>query len=325
MPSARRRAGWAGPLTVFRTWTVPLLEPVEAERGADHLGAAGAHQSGDAEDLTRAKPERGGAGLGTAGQLAKLEDRFTDGVGDPRINVLDIAADHEPDDLGELRLRHPPAANGGAVAQDRVAIADALAFLEKMADVDDAHALLFEPADGSEQVLGVHSRQAARRFVHDQHLRLADQRPGDLDDLLLGDGAGVNRGLERDGVVLQLGECLAGQGPALAAVDPAVASRFFAQQDVLLDAEVRCQVEFLVDHRDPASTRVQRVRRPEGRALEFDVARVRHIGPAENLHQRALAGAIFADQRVDFARPDLQRDILERTRGAEALAHFDHA
>jgi hypothetical protein len=88
--------------------------------------------------------------FGTAGELAEFEDGFSDDVGDARINILKIAADHEPDDFRELSFGHEAVADGGAVAENRVAVADALAFLEEMADVDDADALLFEAADGAE-------------------------------------------------------------------------------------------------------------------------------------------------------------------------------
>src|SRR5206468_11682249 len=39
------------------------------------------------------------------------------------------------------------------------------------------------------------------------------------------------------------------------------------------------------------------------------------------LHQRALAGAVLAQQRMKAAGGDLDRDILERGKGAEALGH----
>jgi hypothetical protein len=142
--------------------------------------------------------------------------------------------------------------------------------------------------------------------------------------LLFGDRAGVDRGVERDGVVFELRERLTGEGATFAAVDPAEPPGFLAKQDVFLDAEVRRQVQFLVDHRDPASPRVQRIGGAKRRALELEVARVRHVRAAEDLHQRAFAGAILPDERVDFTGSNLQRDILECACGAEALPNFDH-
>ena len=46
--------------------------------------------------------------------------------------------------------------------------------------------------------------------------------------------------------------------------------------------------------------------------------------PAEDLHQRALAGAVLADQGADFARVNLQRDAVERPRGPERLGDASH-
>jgi len=40
-----------------------------------------------------------------------------------------------------------------------------------------------------------------------------------------------------------------------------------------------------------------------------------HAG--ENLHQRALAGAVFSHQRMDFAALQVEVDVLQRRRSGE--------
>ena len=44
----------------------------------------------------------------------------------------------------------------------------------------------------------------------------------------------------------------------------------------------------------------------------------------ENLHQRAFAGAIFAEQRVNFARLDRQVDVVVREHARKALYDVLH-
>ena len=54
-------------------------------------------------------------------------------------------------------------------------------------------------------------------------------------------------------------------------------------------------------------------------AAQHDLALVRRVDAGEDLHQRALAGAVLADQPVDLARQQLEIDAVERGRAAEAL------
>jgi hypothetical protein len=81
MPSARRRFGWAGPLTVLRTWTVPLSSR-SRPNAARTISVRPAPTSPAMPRISPARSaERGGSGFGTAGELAKLEDGFADVVG----------------------------------------------------------------------------------------------------------------------------------------------------------------------------------------------------------------------------------------------------
>src|SRR5205085_733818 len=52
----------------------------------------------------------------------------------------------------------------------------------------------------------------------------------------------------------------------------------------------------------------------------FHRAFVRLVRATEDFHQRALARAVFADQRMDFTRRDLEGNAPQRTSGAEAFS-----
>jgi len=62
-----------------------------------------------------------------------------------------------------------------------------------------------------------------------------------------------------------------------------------------------------------------RVFRRVGLAAEFHRALVGGVRAAEDFHERALARAVFADQRVHLTRQNLQRDAAQGARGAEAF------
>ena len=77
--------------------------------------------------------------------------------------------------------------------------------------------------------------------------------------------------------------------------------------------------QFLIDHADAAGLGVGR------RAEAHDLARAARTRPrraldaAEDFHQRALAGAVLAEQPVDLAGQQLEIDPAERDGAAEPL------
>ena len=58
--------------------------------------------------------------------------------------------------------------------------------------------------------------------------------------------------------------------------------------------------------------------------LQADGAAVHGIDAGENLHERGLAGAVFADQPQYFAAPDLQAHIAERLDTGKRLGDMLH-
>ena len=55
------------------------------------------------------------------------------------------------------------------------------------------------------------------------------------------------------------------------------------------------------------------------RAVDADLAGVGRVVAHDALDQGRLAGAVLAQQRVDAAGGDVERDVLERGERAEAL------
>ena len=91
-----------------------------------------------------------------------------------------------------------------------------------------------------------------------------------------------------------------------------------AQEDVLSDGQVLIQAEFLVDGRDAArgaetgsGMRVSSRTAGSIPGLSAD--------PGHNLDQGRFAGAVFAEQRADFALVEREIDILERLDAAISL------
>ena len=86
------------------------------------------------------------------------------------------------------------------------------------------------------------------------------------------------------------------------------------------------QREVLVDHAEAGGDRVARRAERHGLAVDADLARVGLVEPGQDVHERALAGAVLAEQGVDLARPQVEVDVVVGDDAGEALddaAHLD--
>src|ERR1051326_6023142 len=94
---------------------------------------------------------------------------------------------------------------------------------------------------------------------------------------------------------------------------------FRAEKDVLGDGEMRAERELLVDVGDAASPRVDRGRGRVRRAVDRHRAGVGAEKTGEDVEQRALAGAVLADERVHFAGTQAEVHAVEGDCRAETL------
>ncbi len=92
-----------------------------------------------------------------------------------------------------------------------------------------------------------------------------------------------------------------------------------AEEDVLGDGERGHDAQFLIDHADAAGFGLGR--RIESHALppQRQLPLVGGVDAAEDLHQRALAGAVFTDEAVDLAGQQVEIDAVKREGAAEPL------
>ena len=107
--------------------------------------------------------------------------------------------------------------------------------------------------------------------------------------------------------------------PRRDAIVAAAAPRFATEQDVLRDGQVIAERQFLVDQRDAGLACLERAGRCIRRAADRHLPGVGTESASDDVHQRALAGAVLADQRVHAPGRDGQRDPVEGARRAEVL------
>src|SRR5205085_11683133 len=81
------------------------------------------------------------------------------------------------------------------------------------------------------------------------------------------------------------------------------------------------EVQLLMDEGDLGARRVGRMARGIDRAGEAHRAFVRPHDPADDIHQRALAGPVLADQAEDAALRQSEADVAHGVDAGEGLGH----
>ncbi len=119
-------------------------------------------------------------------------------------------------------------------------------------------------------------------------------------------------------------EQLGGAAVHFAVVDHAQAVELLAADpDVLGDAHVRHQVEFLVDHRDPGLLRGQGRFKHNRLAAQADFPGVGLVDAGDDFHQGRLARAVLAHQRQHRARAHTQLYIGQGDDAGKAFADVE--
>ena len=157
------------------------IEPVDEP---EELRAAGPDEAAETNDLSRVHLQAHAANLGEPPCLPHLQ-QDTVGADRPlRIQLLDLAADHELDELAGGRRRRQPCGRGAAVRKDGDAVADAPDLIQSMRDVDDPDTLRSQPANHVEKGLYFALVEDCGGLVHDEQPHVPRQRAGNRDDLL---------------------------------------------------------------------------------------------------------------------------------------------
>ena len=163
------------------------------------------------------------------------------------------------------------------------------------------------------------------RLVHDDDARVHRQRLGDLDHLHLARGQRGDRRRRRNfqsDAIEQGG----GSGIHPAAMEHAheATRALVPEKDVGGDVEVGRQHQLLVDERDAQPLGLADIGNGDRVSVDGDLSLVGRVGAAQDLHQRALAGAVFAHQRQHLARLKVKRNALQRDDARKALRDRAH-
>ena len=296
---------------------------VGAEDEPHRLGAAGAHEPGDRQDLTAVNHKRHVAHRRRPREVGDLQAGFTD-HGSPRGKIArQFAAHHQLNHLAPGDSVDRPLAHVAAVAEHHHPVGNRNHLFQPVGDGDDADPLPSEVADDVEQSRGLVTGERRGRLVHHDDPGIERKRLGDLDELLLRRREPSAGHVEVD-VHAQPGEEFCRPLPLLAAGDEARPRLLLAEEDVLHGGQPGNERELLVH--DGHARRPRVVRRAERRlpAVDRDRPLVGPMGTAEHLHERALARAVLAQQREHLAGREPEIHPAERLHAGERLHDARH-
>ncbi len=197
--------------------------------------------------------------------------------------------------------------------------------MQLVGDEDDRPAFGGHLAQGHEERLGFLRGEDRCRLVEDQDPRFLVERVQDLDALLLADGELPDPRTGIDGQRVTLAELShlacdrVGVDQELAAFTAPV-----AEHDVLGDGESLDQPELLVHHADTGVEGVAGGGEADRLPVELDLAFVGPVETGEDVHQRRLAGAVFAEQGVHLPGGRLEINMVVGEHAREALRDLQH-
>ena len=236
---------------------------------------------------------------------------------------VDAAPDHHGRELlggGIFRLDR---ADALALAQNGAAVGHGHDLLQLVRDEQDRLALGREPAHDLHQLADLLRGEHGGRLVEDEDLIVAVEHLEDLGALLHTDGDVLDARIRIDlqAVFFRQREHLFAR---LALLQEAMLRRLNAHDDIVQHREALDQLEVLVHHADAEAVGVVRVFDGDDLAVLADLALLGLIQAEQDGHERGLAGAVFAEQRMDLPLAQLERDVVIGHDAREALRDVQH-
>ncbi len=284
------------------------IEP-DQEFGPEHAGQIAADAKIDAFEIGAERI------FGGEREIAHFEQAVAARRRGTVLRMGQVAAYHHAREIGAAlpaRIAVPGDASG---TKHRRAIAQRADFVQLVTDVEDRTAFGGQMPERGEELVDRCRRQHRRRLVHDQQLRRLQKAADDLDALTLADRKRVHAAarIERQAVA-----CGSLANPRVEFASAAIL--FEPECDVLGDGQRFEQRELLEYHTDAERARLCWTADGHRFAVPPDRAGVRPHDAVDDLDQRRLAGAVFAEYRVDLAWRDGEIDAVVGDGAGEALA-----
>ncbi len=234
------------------------------------------------------------------------------------VELREIPPDHEADHAVVGDFAAGKLARVLSVAQDHDPVGQFDYLAETVGNVEDAHPVGAEILDHFKEPLRLALGETGGRFVHDEKPGLDREGLRDFDELLTADRQVADEGrrieVESDPV-----EKRPGTRRDLALVDETPFHRLPSEEEIGSDAEIRRQVQFLVDQGDAPGEPLLDGTDLHRLPVEPDFPGVRSLHPREDLHERAFPGAVLTEHGHHLARSDGETHVVEGAHSGKGL------
>ncbi len=289
-----------------------------ADQRQEQIGAAGADQSREPDDLAASDRERHVA-QAIASRPPVITNRQ---VLDPQPLLgiagyrherwpLDVAADHQAHQFRLGNSRGIASSHTLAVTKHGDPVGQPQHLVESMGDVDDGDTAGGKLRDHRLQARDIRRAERRRRFVHDDQPRIERQRPGNGHHLALAGVELPDRHVLQRRLAKRRQRRGRARGEGCAIEKTQARARLMAETHVLAGGERADQQQFLWDDGNAPGNSL--AGSCESRLVPVEAKRTVIAGDLarENPDERGLAGAVLADQCVDFAALDREVHVLE--------------
>ena len=171
--------------------------------------------------------------------------------------------------------------------------------------------LVAQPPQNPEQHFSLGIRERGGWLIEHENPRVARQRLGDLHEMLLANAEVADGNVWLEVEVQQLEDFLRA-AVEIRRLNDAGADRLASEVNILCNRKLRNQRELLMDDCDSGIFGWTHAREALDLSVDENLAVVSsvRINPADDVHQRRLAGAVLADQRVNLAGVQIERDAV---------------
>ena len=236
---------------------------------------------------------------------------------------IDLPSDHHGRELLHGRLARVDGADAFTLAQHCAPVGDGHNFCELVGDEKDGLSFRREIFHDLHELVDFLRGQNCRRLVEDQNLVVPVEHLENFGSLLHTDGDILYLCVRVDAqaVLLRQGEDLF---PRLLLLQKARFIGLHAEDDIVEHREALDQLEVLVYHADVEVVRVVGVADPDDLSVLLDDAALGLIQAKEHAHQGRFAGAVFAEQRVNFPLFQLEGNVVIGADAGEFLCDIQH-
>ena len=240
--------------------------------------------------------------------MAQFQRHVADGSVAGREGCRHLAAYHVLDKLGAVGLVGVDGGDIFAVTEDGDAVGEGENLIETVGDEDDSHAIGLQFADDAEQDLHLCHGQRCRGLIEDEDACFLRHRLGDLHDLHMTGGEITDRGGGVD-IDTEVIEDLLRDLAHLLLIDQLTIA--LAVADVLRRAQHVDEVKLLIDALYAVLAGERGSHGTVGAIIDGNGAAIRCVGTCNCLNKRGFAGAVFANDGVNFAGIEVDRNFIQ--------------